>query len=86
MVVGVKLEDFDKDEPDVLEQIRSVVGHLMWLENQTRPDILNAVCAVARYSHAPKMVHWRAALHILFFRSFILKRVFQFSVLLEFSW
>lgn len=64
MVVGLKLEEFDEDEPDVEEPFRSLVGHLMWLANQTRPDILNAVRAVARYSHAPKEVHWQAAMHI----------------------
>ena len=39
----------------------------MWLANQTRPDILNAVRTVARYSHAPKLLHWRAALHVLMY-------------------
>ena len=58
MVVGLKLEQFDADEPDVEEPFRSLVGHLMWLANQTRPDILNAVRAVARYLHAPKRLHW----------------------------
>ena len=58
MVVGLRLEDFDPTEPDVDEPFGSLVGHLMWLANQTRPDILNAVRAVARYSHAPKLVHW----------------------------
>lgn len=67
MVVGLKLEEFDAAEPDVLETFRSFVGHLMWLANQTRPDILNAVRAVARNSHAPKSVHWYAALHILMY-------------------
>lgn len=37
----------------------------MWLPNQTRPDISNAVRAVARYAHAPKSVHWKAAVAIL---------------------
>ena len=50
MVVGLRLDDFDPTEPDVDEPFRSLVGHLMWLANQTRPDILNAVRAVARYS------------------------------------
>ena len=31
------------------------------------PDILNAVRAVARYSAAPKLLHWRAALHIVMY-------------------
>ena len=36
---------------------RSLVGHLMWLANQTRPDILNAVRAVVRYSVAGSVAH-----------------------------
>ena len=42
----------------------------MWLANQTRPDILNAVRAVARYSHAPKRLHWQAAMHVLMYGRF----------------
>ena len=57
MIVGLRLDDFDPTEPDVDEPFRSLVGFLMWLANQTRPDILNAVRAVARYSHAPKLLH-----------------------------
>ena len=52
MAVGVKLEEIDAREP-----FRSLVGHSMWLANQTRPDILNAVSVVARYSHASTFVH-----------------------------
>ena len=48
MVVGLRLDDFDPTEPNVDEPFRSLAGHLMWLVNQTRPDILNAVRAVAR--------------------------------------
>ena len=43
---------------------REVVGSLMWIANQTRPDISNAVRAVARHSHEPKS-HWKAAQKIL---------------------
>ena len=32
---------------------RDLVGCLMWLANQTRPDIANAVRAVARYTNSP---------------------------------
>ncbi|CAM9194085.1 unnamed protein product [Ectocarpus sp. 12 AP-2014] len=39
----------------------------MWLANQTRPDILNAMRAGVRYPHAPKMLYWRAALHVLMY-------------------
>ncbi|CAM9450595.1 unnamed protein product [Pylaiella littoralis] len=70
MVVGLHLDEFDQAEPDVTEPFRSLVGHLMWLANQTRPGILNAVRAVARYTHAPKLVHWNAALHVLMYIRF----------------
>ena len=43
MVVGLRLDDFDPTEPDVDEPFRSLVGHFMWLANQTRPNILNAM-------------------------------------------
>ena len=65
MVVGLRLHESDQEEAEVEEPFRSLVGHLMWLVNQTRPDILNAVRAVARYSYSPKLVHWKAALDIL---------------------
>ena len=42
----------------------------MWLANQTRPDILNAVQTVSRYSHAPKRLHWQAAMHVLMYVRF----------------
>ena len=70
MVVGLRLDDFDPTEPDVDKPFRSLVGHLMWLANQTRPDILNAVRTVTSYSHAPKLVHWQAALHVLMYVRF----------------
>ncbi|CAB1104027.1 unnamed protein product [Ectocarpus sp. CCAP 1310/34] len=44
---------------------REVVGCLMWIACQTRPDISNAVRAVARHSHEPKLSHWKAAQKIL---------------------
>ena len=47
MVVGLRLGKFFQEEAEVEEPFRSLVGHLMWLANQPRPDILNAVRAVA---------------------------------------
>ena len=38
---------------------------MIWLLSPTRPDISNAVRSVARYSSAPKAIHWKAALGIL---------------------
>ena len=53
----------DEDAGDVA--FREVVGSLMWIANQTRPDISNAVRAVARHSYEPKKSHWKAAQKIL---------------------
>ena len=53
----------DEDAADV--PFREVVGSLMCIANQTRPDISNAVRAVARHSHEPKKSHWKAAQKIL---------------------
>lgn len=61
------LHVFDVSEPDVDEPFRSLVGHLIWLAKNTRPDILNAVRAVVRYSHAPKRVHWQAAIRVMMY-------------------
>ena len=70
MAVGLKLEQFDADEPDMEEPFRSLVGHLMWLAIQTRPGILNAVRTVTRYSHTPKRLHWQATMHVLMYVRF----------------
>ena len=37
----------------------------MWLANHTRPDIANAVRAVARYTNSPRETHWKTAVGIL---------------------
>ena len=35
---------------------REIVRSLMWIANLTRPDIANAVLAIARFSHDPKPI------------------------------
>ena len=63
--VGVKLEEFNEDEKVENWPFRESVSSLMWLSISTRPDIANAVQAVARYCTAPRAIHWKAALGIL---------------------
>ena len=54
--VGPKKED----EPIATEPFREAVGCLMWGSTMTRPDITNAVRAVARQAHAPTARLWSA--------------------------
>ena len=63
--VGVKLEDFSEDDETEDWPFRELVGSLVWLSITTHADISNAVRSVARYSSAPKAIHWKAALGIL---------------------
>ena len=64
MAVGLRLASLDEDDQIDVTLFRSLIGHLMWLANQTRPDILNAVRSLARYCNAPTMRHWKAAWHV----------------------
>ena len=54
-----------EEETVVDVPFREIVGSLMWIANQTRPDIANAVRAIARFSHDPKPIHYKAAQKIL---------------------
>ena len=63
--VGVKLEEFNENKTVENWPFRELVGSSMWLSISTRPDIVNAVRAVARYCTAPRAIHWKAALGIL---------------------
>ena len=47
--------------------LRELVGCLVWLANHTRPDIANAVRAVARNTNSPTKVHWETAVGIFAF-------------------
>jgi hypothetical protein len=43
----------------------SVIGALMYLENNTRPDIAFTVNYLVRHSMAPTMRHWNGIKNIL---------------------
>lgn len=42
---------------------REIVGSLMWISNQMRPDITNAVRTIALFSHDPQEIHVKAAVN-----------------------
>ena len=53
------------NEPGGDWPVRQAVRSLMWLLTMTRPDITNAVRAVARYAHEPTERIWQAITKIL---------------------
>ena len=57
---GVDLGPREEGEAKGDWPYREAVGSLMWLSAMTRPDISNAVRAVARHSHNPTDRHWKA--------------------------
>ena len=59
-LISILLE-FNEDEPGGVWPFHELVGILMWPANQTKPNISNAVRAVARFAHAPKLKRWKAA-------------------------
>ena len=44
---------------------REAVGSWIWLVSMSKPDIANAVRAVARHSRNPTERHWKAVLKII---------------------
>lgn len=62
---SVDLRNLNKQEDATDMPFREVVGSLMWIANQTRPNIASAVGAMTKHSHEPKMTHWKAATKIL---------------------
>ena len=62
---GADLRPKQDDEPEGYWPVREAVGSLMWLSTMTRPDITNAMRAVARYAHEPTERLWQAIMKIL---------------------
>ena len=62
---GADLGPKQDDESGGDWPVREAIGSLMWLSTMTRPDITNAVRAVARYAHEPTERLWQAIMKIL---------------------
>ena len=39
--------------------VKAIVGYLLWVAGNTRPDVPNPVRAIARHSHNPSPKHWK---------------------------
>ena len=44
---------------------RSLVGSLLYIGKQTRPDILNVINQLSRFFEKPDTTHWKAAIDVL---------------------
>ena len=44
---------------------RELIGTLLWVSNGTRPDATYLVNTLAKFTHNPGLIHWRASLRVL---------------------
>ena len=65
--VNLKLVKSDDEEQKLvdLKLYRSLVGSLLFISKQTRPDILHIVNQLSRFLDKPNESHWKAAKHVL---------------------
>ncbi|CAN0039042.1 unnamed protein product [Discosporangium mesarthrocarpum] len=61
--VKLMTRQFHKPRGD--ERFRELIGPLLWIANQTRPDLVNTVRALARHSHDPSRTHGKIGLQVL---------------------
>ena len=65
---GIELGPRETGEPKGDWPYKETVDSLMWLLTMARPDISNAVRAVACHFHNPTDRHWKAVLKIMAYR------------------
>lgn len=60
---GLKLyiTDEDSDDKELDVPYRELLGSLMYLAQETRPDIAHAVSALSQWNSCFKKIHWRCA-------------------------
>ncbi|XP_046858516.1 secreted RxLR effector protein 161-like [Xenia sp. Carnegie-2017] len=64
--VNLKLIKSNDDQKLVDAKLyRSLVGSLLFIGKQTRPDILHIVNQLSRFLDKPDISHWKAAKHVL---------------------
>ena len=44
---------------------RELIGTLLWVSNDTRPDVTYPVNTLAKFTHNPGLIHWHASLRVL---------------------
>jgi hypothetical protein len=71
---GIPLDD----KQELVKNYQSLVGGLLWLQRQTRPDISTAVSLLSSYSHKPTQSHYESAERVLAYLQGSLDRGIRF--------
>ena len=58
---------------------RRAIGCLLYLANNSRPDILNVVCRLSQYLCKPRVVHWQSAKRVMKYLKFTRNYVLHFK-------
>lgn len=59
------LQSVSNDDEEAVGPYRALIGSLLYCACATRPDILFAVCLLAKFSNDPRSKHWTAAKRVL---------------------
>ena len=54
-----------EDKPELVRNYRSIIGGLLWINRQTRPDISVIVSLLSRYNANPSKGHYEAARYVI---------------------
>jgi hypothetical protein len=65
LTIGTRLSKFDGEPLPTDNQYQALVGSLIYLAVNTRPDISHAVGILSRFMSCPTDKHWEAGKHVL---------------------
>jgi hypothetical protein len=68
-----------EDKEPLIKKYQSVVGGLLWVQRQTRPDISAVTHLLARHTHKPSVGHCAAAKRVLAYLEGTLDRGIRFT-------
>ena len=61
----VKLTKDDSQPLDDISKYQRLVGEILYLANNTRPDLCKTASSLATYNNSPTIAHWQAALGVV---------------------
>jgi hypothetical protein len=67
------------NKPAFMKKYQSLVGGLLWIQRQTRPDISAVTHLLCRYSHNPSVGHFNSAKRVLSYLKGTLDRGIRYT-------